>query len=208
VRRPWNILLGIAAFGPFVAAAMVTAELEPLVFDIGTRASTLLESAPDGADAWEPPPLVAPSPVRARSDTTEPACGAKRRRPATPRALHVSAERVLAIANSGMRPTGTPVPAVSVRPAGIVVSGVSAMGIGVEDGDVLTHVEGIAVATPGEVVALVLSARAHEAGSMRARLFRGERPYVVVVDMPYVEPEPEPISRRAGDGLRGATALR
>ena len=57
--------------------------------------------------------------------------------------VRVRAERVLSLANAGVRPRGVPVPASAEHPAGLRLSGVSSLGVGLEDGDVLTRVGGI-----------------------------------------------------------------
>ena len=103
------------------------------------------------------------------------------------RALHVSAATVLALAEDRYVPSGTSVPATARRPAGIELSGVAPLDIGVEDGDVLTQVDGRAVGTEGQVIAAVIAARSRRAPRMSALFFRGAEEWALVVDMPYLD---------------------
>jgi hypothetical protein len=98
----------------------------------------------------------------------------------------VSSERVLAIAQRGQRPEGVPAGASRGRPAGVRLTGVTQMAVGVFDGDVVTHVDGGAVGDPGEVVARVLAALGRRQASLRATVYRGTAPYDLVVGLPVV----------------------
>lgn len=84
-----------------------------------------------------------------------------------------------------MIPVGRSVPAGRGRPAGIEVTNVGALGIGVRDGDVLTEVAGVQVADAGEVVGMVLGARARRAPAISAVFYRGTEPWSLTVEMPY-----------------------
>jgi hypothetical protein len=110
--------------------------------------------------------------------------------------IRVPEGTVLRLANSGRKPTGRPVPAEGRRPAGIQVFGASALGIGVRDGDVLTHVSEVPVSSVGQVVALVIAARGARQKAITGRLWRGELSYLVVVEQPY----PREVARRKSDG--------
>jgi hypothetical protein len=110
----------------------------------------------------------------------------------SPPSIRVSEAVVLRLANAGRKPTGRPVPAEGMRPAGIQVFGAAALGLGVRDGDVLTHVSEVPVTSVGQVVALVIAARGARQKSIVGRLWRGEKSYVIVVEQPYPEAGPRP----------------
>ena len=92
---------------------------------------------------------------------------------------------VLRLARGGVVPEGRPVEAASARPPGIELSRVSALGIGVHDGDVLTEVAGHPVRSEGQVVGAVLALRARRAASISAVFYRGRERWSLVVEMPY-----------------------
>jgi hypothetical protein len=106
--------------------------------------------------------------------------------PAPPAFVYVPAEQVLALADSGARPRGRAVPATASRPAGLLLSGVSGLSIGVLDGDVLTDAGGVPAHDAGAVIEMVLRARARHAGSIGGTLFRGAQRYHLVVEQPYL----------------------
>jgi hypothetical protein len=119
--------------------------------------------------------------------------------------VRVSQAVVLRLAQTATRPSGKPVAASGGRPAGIQVFGVSALGIGVRDGDVLTHVSGVPVTNAGQVVMMVILARGARAREMTGRLWRGKRSYTLVVEQPYPPNTDEKPANRAalsGDELR------
>jgi len=114
--------------------------------------------------------------------------------------IFVGKDTVLRLSRAGVVPAGLPVSASASHPAGILLSGVSALGIGVFDGDVLTEVEGHPVQTQAQVVGMVLAARSRHAEQMSAVIWRAsahahphERPdahsgerWSLVVAMPYL----------------------
>ncbi len=102
------------------------------------------------------------------------------------RGVHVPAAVVLALADHGARPRGVYVPSDGVRPGGMLLSGVSALGIGVRDGDVLTRVAGVPARSAGDVVSAVVAARGRMAPAVSGVFWRGHVPYRLVVDQPYV----------------------
>lgn len=107
-----------------------------------------------------------------------------------PKQIRISAARVLQIASAGLRPGARAVAARGSRPAGLELYGVSALGTGVRDGDVLTHVEGVPVRSVAQVVAIVISCRGAHRSAVRAILYRGARAYGLWVEQPYVLPPP------------------
>jgi hypothetical protein len=97
----------------------------------------------------------------------------------------VSADTVLRLARSGMRPRAVPVAAGTASPPGLRLSGVSGLGLGARDGDLLTHVQGRPVLSYGQVVAAIVDAISRQARTVSGRLWRGGRTIDVIVELPY-----------------------
>lgn len=97
----------------------------------------------------------------------------------------IGANTVLRLANHGVVPSGRPVNAAGARPAGIELSSVSGLGVGMQDGDVLTEVAGQSVRSEGQVVGAVLALRARKARAIPAVFYRGQERWSLVVEMPY-----------------------
>jgi hypothetical protein len=107
--------------------------------------------------------------------------------------IRVREAAVLRLANAGMRPSGIPVPARGGRPAGLALVGVSGLGIGMMDGDVLVQAGGRPTLTPGDVVGVVVGSRAHKASEISGRFYRNGEPWNLVVEQPYLQrPERPP----------------
>jgi hypothetical protein len=113
------------------------------------------------------------------------------------RGIWVPASTVLRLANSGVRPRGYPVGATAERPAGIALAGVGALGIGLQDGDVLTTAAGRPARSPGDVVGAVLASRGAGAKQISGRFWRDGEPWQLVVEQPYLRPQ-----RRRRPGVR------
>jgi S1-C subfamily serine protease len=100
----------------------------------------------------------------------------------------VSAERVLELAEGGVLPQATP-RAAGRRAPGLVLSGVSALGLGLRDGDVLLRVAGQPATDVSAVTAAVLEARRRGQRAIVADLERsvdgGWRQLQLVVEQPY-----------------------
>lgn len=101
-------------------------------------------------------------------------------------ALFVSAERALRLSREASIPASRYVPAQGERPAGLQVAGVSGLGIGVRDGDVLTKVAGAEVRSSAAVISLVLKLRAQKAKAISGEMWRGQQRFQIVFEMPYV----------------------
>ncbi|HOU94371.1 MAG TPA: hypothetical protein PLU22_25140 [Polyangiaceae bacterium] len=121
--------------------------------------------------------------------------------PAPRRGLRVPAEAVLRLARSGARPRGVPVPAEGERPAGILLQDVGGLGIGLEDGDVLTMAGGVPARSPSDVVGMVIAARGRRAVVIGGQFWRDGVPWDLVVEQPYPEP-PGRQGRDVGQGTR------
>jgi hypothetical protein len=100
--------------------------------------------------------------------------------------VFVSQEQVLKLASSGARPRGTAVPASGARPAGLKLSGVAALGIGMQDGDVLTRAVGQSALSSGAVIQAVLSARARRVPVLEGEFWRGTERLLIRVEQPYL----------------------
>lgn len=150
-------------------------------------------------DALRPPPAPDLPPLEAspvQPESTDPAVEepAGRRRPATrdagpkgakePRGLRIREAAVLRAARSGARPSGAPVPASGERPAGLRLLGVGHFGVGLRDGDVLTHVGGAPARSVDTVVAAVAGALRARAPMLSAVVWRGEQPIQIAVELP------------------------
>jgi hypothetical protein len=110
-------------------------------------------------------------------------------RPVAPLVLFVGQEQVLKLASTRARPRGTAVPASGARPAGLKLSGVAALGIGMQDGDVLTRAVGQPALSSGAVIQAVLAARARHAPVLEGEFWRGAERCLIRVEQPYL-PEP------------------
>jgi S1-C subfamily serine protease len=109
-------------------------------------------------------------------------------RPAVPvptRGVRVRAETVLRLANAGARPSGIAVPAKGARPAGVALIGVSALGVGLVDGDVLTHADGRPARSVSDVVSAVIGARSQHAREICGRFWRNGEVWNLIVEQPY-----------------------
>jgi hypothetical protein len=132
-------------------------------------------------------PVATPSARSAASGTPGPskectapteACGFPK-----PVGVFVSRARVLAAARAGLRPTGSSVPATSWRPAGLALSGVSGLGVGLRDGDVLISAGGPATSEAAVVGAVIAALRARSR-AMSGVAWRGRQRIDVTVELP------------------------
>jgi hypothetical protein len=101
--------------------------------------------------------------------------------------IRVPAQTVLRLANAKAVPQGTFVAAEQGRPAGMRLQGVSAYGVGLRDGDVLTQVGGAPATSRSDVVGAVLQARAARAPAISAIFWREGEPWRLLVEMPYLK---------------------
>lgn len=120
--------------------------------------------------------------------------------PAAPkRGLRVSASTVLRLANARAVPEGVYQGQHGQQPAGMRLMGVSALGVGLQDGDVLSDVAGTPATSRSAVVSAVLQVRARQAEALSATFWRDGEPWRLIVEMPY--------QRRAAPGaLDGRSA--
>jgi len=101
------------------------------------------------------------------------------------RGVRVSAAQVLALAERRAMPQAVPVKANTFHPAGLLLRSVSALGVGVLDGDVLTEAAGQKASSVGTVIGIVLAARARQSPEISGRFYRAGVPFQVTVEQPY-----------------------
>jgi hypothetical protein len=81
------------------------------------------------------------------------------------------------------------------RPAGIRLSGVSALGIGLRDGDMIVAVEGAPALDEDAATDLALSAVARGGSTLHATAMRGDRSFSITAELPL---PPAPAARASG----------
>jgi hypothetical protein len=106
--------------------------------------------------------------------------------------VFLSTDQVLRLSKLAKIPASRFVERQGERPAGLQVAGVSGLGIGVKDGDVLTQVAGSQVSSSTAVVSTVLQLRAKRAPAISGEFWRGQERYQIMVQMPYVTAQPQP----------------
>jgi hypothetical protein len=99
--------------------------------------------------------------------------------------VFVPASVVLRLARARAVPGSRPVPATSDRPGGVRLSGVGALGVGMQDGDVITEVAGRAVQSEGDVASIVIAALGRRTSQLSAVFYRGKSRGSLVVEIPY-----------------------
>lgn len=152
-------------------------------FVAGAASGTAQNVLPDPSDSEAPRDLSSMSVER-----TAPANPKGRRRTAVGElTVHVGEARLLELARARVVPTGQSVPARAPRPAGIALHGVSALGVGLKEGDVLTAVEGRPVQAEGQVVGVVIGVLMRHARKITGEFWRGSQHGSIVVDLPLVE---------------------
>lgn len=181
---PW--IVAIAAVGSAHAADVLGARLGNALSVIARVVS--VEAKVDSSDPFELPevPTFLAEPIRDTPPAVKKA-GKKPLKKAPPKGIFVSASSVLKLASRGGRPRGTPVKASGARPAGLRLSGVSALGIGLEDGDVLTRALGRPALSASSVVESVIVARAKRVKVLDGEIYRGNERYSIQVEQPYLD---------------------
>lgn len=211
----------ILVAGPLLVAFPLVAVLggrfaaEQLGRRLGASAASAADALPRTARPALPPPLP-PEPANptleaspqelAPAALTGKAAGPARRRSSTSRAaparppergIFVSAGTVLGLADRGVIPRAVPVPATGARPAGLRLAGVGALGVGLRDGDVLTHVLGAPATSVASVIEQVVGARGRNARVISGKVWRDGHGFALVVEQPYVDQPSAPPGRPA-----------
>jgi hypothetical protein len=193
LRRVVSALLGSLALGvPFVVAAHNASSLvTPLATTAVAgllRATALLQPA---AAATPEPDADEVAPIEPAALTfdvaTKPAARRSFKAPQKPGAVFVSEASVLKLAKTAARPQGAFVAQTAQHPAGLRLSGVAALGIGVQDGDILIEALGATPRSPGQVIGAILEARAKQARFLSGTLWRNGQTFRITVEQPYVD---------------------
>ena len=145
----------------------------------GAWASTSEEPRDEEAILSETPALRA-AVHEARAHRIQPSAGTS-----AMHGIRVSAAQVLALAQRRAMPQAVPVKANAYHPAGLLLRGVSALGIGMQDGDVLTEAAGQKASSVAAVIGVVLAARARLSPEISGRFYRAGIPFSVTVEQPY-----------------------
>lgn len=197
------VLLVVAA--PLGVTVASNAVADALGRNLGmnlARALAELPSRMPEPSAGTSPPVISPAlpaveelPERPVVDARTSPRAAKSRRskasPTSPLGVRVRSEQVFELAERRALPGARPVPAEGGRPAGLELHGVSGLGVGMRDGDVLTSVAGAEVTSLAAVTELVLRERARRAPEISAQFWRDGAPGLLVVEQPYL-PAPTP----------------
>lgn len=197
--------VGAAALGVSVAA-WGARRVEPAVAEYGRLAGHAWTGSdvPKPSEAQLEPDAFAPPAFQAfegeplgASELAADEAGKQRRSPGkkpqpkasdAPRGLRVSAAAVLKLAQARAMPGASWVAARGKRPAGLELRGVQRLGLGLRDGDVLTHVAGTPVTSVPQVITLVLQQRAKHAPAIEGTCYRADSGFSLVVEMPYPKP--------------------
>ncbi len=219
--HPWMLGVAVLTFGvaALLSGAWLGRLAAPWAWVAGLTAGSLLspEKAREAAVDWaavesaaEKGPLVdqgsgterdeaRPGAARRvgqgtpRAQSRPGAHGGQRRirTSASPPALLIKAETILRLSKVATPPASRFVKSRGRRPAGLQLAGVSALGIGVRDGDVLTSVAGAAVTSRAAVITTILQLRAREARAVSGEFWRGQQRWLITVEMPYLGHPPK-----------------
>ncbi len=146
------------------------------------------EEDDDEEVAFETPVAIAPAPAQGLRKPPPRKRGSPKAAAAAPCAVFVPAATVLRLAESRARPRGVRIAASAQRPAGLRLSNVTRLGIGVLDGDVLTHAAGQPALDASAVIQAVLVARSRRAATISGVFYRGAERCTLTVEQPYPHP--------------------
>ena len=187
---PLPLLVALAAWGSSRIADAGGAALGAALSAVADVVRVEQRPAEDD-DAAEP---IVPVVTLLASDVNLTAIAApkgKKTRAAAPapasRSVFVSAETVLKLAESRVKPRGIRVAANGARPAGLKLVGVGALGVGLRDGDVLTTALGQPALSSSAVVRSILLARSQRVRVLEGEFFRGQERWVLRVEQPYLD---------------------
>jgi hypothetical protein len=186
---PIPFLVAFAAWGSARVAdaggAAIGAALSAVADVVGTDQRPVEDD--DAADPVVP--VVTLLSHDAIGDTAAPKRGKGRAASTAPasRSIFVSAETVLKLSESRVKPRGVRVAANGARPAGLRLVGVEGLGLGLRDGDVLTRALGEPALSSSAVVRAILVARSHRVRVLEGEFFRGQERWALRVEQPYLE---------------------
>ena len=192
--KSWPFLLAAALTVPvFAVRAWSTAYADRFAVAIASNVCALTSnlSAPTDADgdAFADPRGAQPNldtatewaALSAKDDKPH----ARGRSNAVSHGIRISANQVLALAARRAMPQAVPVKASAQHPAGLLLQGVSALGVGLQDGDVLTEAAGQKATSVAAVVGIVLAARGRQVPEISGKFYRGWVPFSLSVEQPY-----------------------
>lgn len=175
--------VGVRAWSSTCADALGTRIASWLIAVVPSPALSPEEAFPSGPEDGEP--LDGAPTLRAAALAAKRPRQPTHARVAPAQGIRISAAQVLALAARRAMPSAVFVKATDKRPAGLLLSGVSALGVGVQDGDVLTEAVGQKATSVAVVVGAVLAARARQAAEISGRFYRGSVPFALTVEQPY-----------------------
>ncbi len=201
MRKKLTIVIAGSLLGALLAPPIGRALADRIGTSVGASAALAAQQL---ARVVPPPPPAAPAaPLWVEAAPEQPmqqlAVGSRSARrgakhPAVKvrRGVFISSATVLRLAQARAIPTAVPVPAQGKRPAGLRLLGVSGLGVGMRDGDVLTRVFGVPAASVPAVVQGVMVARARHAREISAEFWRNGEPWSLTVEQPYLQPSSPP----------------
>jgi hypothetical protein len=199
-----SVLLGAPFALTAYAASSMVGPLTHRAVALLVVVTAPLAAAPPAQPPAEPAELtpLAPTELAFEAVTQSKSTARRSAKPAPqskPSALFVSGATVLKLAQTSARPRGSFVAASAQHPAGLQLTGVAALGIGVRDGDILIEALGITPRAPGQVIGAIIEARAKQARFLSGTLWRQGQTFPITVEQPYLRvDEREGISRKAG----------
>lgn len=189
-------LAGLLLALPFAGVGWVSTACVPRlshgIADVLVRLTAplaTLQPLPESAPPIEERPRAVDNAFEPVVLSAAPRRSTQAKRAAVPGALFVSQATVLALSRTAARPQGSFVGQTPEHPAGLLLSGVSALGIGVSDGDILTEALGVTPRSAGQIIALVLEARARKAHFLTGTLWRRGQVLRITVEQPYLPGE-------------------
>jgi hypothetical protein len=197
---PLPFLVALAAWGSARAAefggAALGAGLAAVAAVVGTEQAPFDEE--DELDGTVPVSALGAQPAHGDAKTASasvPKRGkARSGQPATvsARSVFVSAEKVLRLSESRVTPKGVRVPASGARPAGLSLTGVAGLGIGLRDGDILTRALGQPALSSSAVIRAILVARAQRVKVLEGEFYRDGERWTLRVEQPYLDEPKRP----------------
>jgi hypothetical protein len=176
------LLLALGAWGSSRAAEHMGGVLGGVLSNV----AALLTKAEPADESFDLEPIVSPTIPAAAPSEPKGKKGKPAKRSSGQNALFVSAETVLRIANTRVNLRGIPVTQQGARPAGLKLVGVSALGVGLAEGDVLTRALGQPALSREAVVRAVLTARARRDKVLEGEFYRGSERWILRVEQPYL----------------------
>jgi hypothetical protein len=186
-RLVFALLFGAALSAPFLLVARAgDALLAPLTE--ASVAALLRLTARLPVTPEKPAPaleLVFDAPTELALERTPKRSGRAPKSVAKAPSLFVSRATVLKLSQSAARPSGSFVSATPGHPAGLLLGGVAALGIGLQDGDILIEAMGIVPRAPAEIVGAVIEARSRRVEALSGTLWRRGQSFRITVQQPY-----------------------